>query len=325
MSDLTRSVPFELTRTDNADTGDGLTMTGYAAVFNAPTRIDSWEGTFDEQIRAGAFKKTIRERTPVIQFDHGAHPMIGSIPIGSISDLREDDQGLYIESRLSDNWLIAPIRDAIANGSINGMSFRFQPVREIWTDQVTGKQIRNEDEIMQRLYYAGPDDTPLLRTITELRMAELGPVVFPAYTQTSVSVRAAGLASKIKADATKRRAVLRSIAGDDNDAAPFDDNTPQDLVTEVARAILFGSPTTKDAPSVEDTRPTDTPLSDEHLSRSAEEADESKDTEPVADEVTRDSETETVSYEVVDRIKRDFAYRADYLSLIMKGSEKYER
>lgn len=325
MSDLTRSVPFELARAQSDGTGDGLTMTGYAAVFDAPTRIDSWEGTFDEQIRAGAFKKTIRERTPVIQFDHGAHPLIGSIPIGSISDLREDDNGLYVESRLSDNWLVQPIRDAIANGSVNGMSFRFQVVREIWTDQETGKQIRNEDEIMNRLYYASPNETPLLRTITELRMVELGPVVFPAYPQTSVSVRAQGLAQKIRNDASKRRAVLRSITGADEEATPFDRDTPTDLVTEVASVLLFGD--RQDAPTEEVTRSTehDTPLHDEHLSDEHAPDDDETRTEDITDEETRDVEPVNSTKETRGKIKRDAAYRADYLSLIMKGSDKYER
>ena len=49
---LIRSVPFEVIRSD--DGGDGLTLTGYAAVFDTPTRIDSWEGCFDESIARGA-------------------------------------------------------------------------------------------------------------------------------------------------------------------------------------------------------------------------------------------------------------------------------
>ena len=39
---LTRSVPFRLERA--TEDGDGLTLEGYGAVFDTPTRIDSWEG-----------------------------------------------------------------------------------------------------------------------------------------------------------------------------------------------------------------------------------------------------------------------------------------
>ena len=125
---LTRSVPFRLERA--TEDGDGLTLEGYGAVFDTPTRIDSWEGAFDEVIARGAFAKTLQERTPVIQFDHGHHPLVGSIPIGSPEILREDAQGLYVKARLHDNWLIQPVRDAIASGSIDGMSFRFSVVKE---------------------------------------------------------------------------------------------------------------------------------------------------------------------------------------------------
>jgi len=41
IDNLTRSVAFELERADSD--GDGLTLEGYAAVFDSETVIDSWE------------------------------------------------------------------------------------------------------------------------------------------------------------------------------------------------------------------------------------------------------------------------------------------
>ena len=63
---LTRSVPFTLERAASGE-GDGLTLEGYGAVFDTPTRIDSWEGTFDEVIARGAFARTLKARTPVVR------------------------------------------------------------------------------------------------------------------------------------------------------------------------------------------------------------------------------------------------------------------
>ena len=60
--DLTREVSFRV-----EPSNDGLTLEGYAAVFNTPTRIDSWEGTFDEQIAAGAFTMAGSARNPRVQ------------------------------------------------------------------------------------------------------------------------------------------------------------------------------------------------------------------------------------------------------------------
>jgi uncharacterized protein len=231
--DLERSAPFQLVRADGDEEGDGRTLSGYAALFDNPTEINSWEGTFTEKIRKGAFKKTIREQTPVMQFDHGRHPLIGSIPIGSIADLREDDQGLYVEGRITDNWLMQPVRDAIAEKSVNGMSFRFEVVREEWRD-VNGKLVKPE-EVYDLLWMPG-DRGPLQRELIELKCRELGPVVFPAYTGTSVSVRARDVANGLAHDDEMTRRIRHSLARDA--AAPSVPDDPE-LRREVATALLY--------------------------------------------------------------------------------------
>jgi HK97 family phage prohead protease len=234
--DLCRSVDFEPVRAaDDEAAGDGRTLTGYGAVFGAETEIDSWEGRFVEYIRKGAFKKSLRERTPVMQFDHGRHPLIGSIPIGRIEDIREDDHGLYTEATLSDNWLIQPIRDAIAEGSVTGMSFRFEVVREQWYDD-SGKRLTPQ-EAAERLWMSGRDAAPLRRELIELKLREVGPVVFPAYDQTTVGVRAADVASSLIRDGDLVREVRRSLARDAVAMA----EVPEDpeLRREVATALLL--------------------------------------------------------------------------------------
>ena len=184
--DVARSVPFHLSR--DADPSDGLSFSGYGAVFQSPTRIDSWEGTFDEQIAPGAFRKSLRERTPKFQFDHGNHPLIGSVPIGVISEIREDDRGLYVEARLGQHILIDLIREAIETGAIDGMSFRFSVVRDEWRD-AEGKVVKPED--VEDALWSGSRGV-LLRTLKEVKVAEVGPVVWPAYADTTAGVRSAG-------------------------------------------------------------------------------------------------------------------------------------
>jgi HK97 family phage prohead protease len=172
MDDMIRSFPFELVR---GEANDGLTLEGYAAVFDSPTQISERGEDFMEVIQRGAFKKTLRERKPVLMFDHGQHPLIGQMPIGTIIKAQEDARGLYISARLFDNFMVQPVRDAIADEAITGMSFRFtRALRDRWDpprDQALGKgKLRT-------------------RTLLELPVPELGPVVFPAYRDTSVSVR----------------------------------------------------------------------------------------------------------------------------------------
>lgn len=241
--DLQRSAPFRLVRAEGDDAaGDGRTLKGYAAVFGQETEIDSWEGHFIETIRKGAFRKSIRETTPVMQFDHGRHPLIGSIPIGRIEDLREDDDGLFAQARITDNWLMEPIRDAIDEQTVNGMSFRFEVVREQWRDK-DGKTVRPE-EVLDLLWMPG-DRGPLQRELIELKVRELGPVVFPAYTGTSVSVRARSLAHGLAHDDHLTRDIRRSLARDA--AVPQVPEDPE-LRREVAAALLFDR---SDAPPTE--------------------------------------------------------------------------
>lgn len=196
----TRSVPFEQVNTSS--NGDGLTFEGYAAVFNSPTLIDDmWEGTFEEKISEGAFRDTIAAGGQVFQFDHGRHPLVGSIPLGTITKLEEDSRGLFVQARLSDNWLVQPVRDAIAAGAIDGMSFRFSVPDggDMWT------------EVKGQL----PS-----RTLTKLDVAELGPVVFPAYSDTTAKVRSMLGLSVEENDRLKDAGLLdtRSDGGSDTDS-----------------------------------------------------------------------------------------------------------
>lgn len=181
-----RSVDFEpIERTGDGE-DDGRTLYGYAAVFGTATQIRSWEGVFDETIDRGAFKKTLRERKPVMQFDHGHDARVGSTPIGKFTEIKEDDHGLYVEARLFDNPVVEPVRQAIEGGAISGMSFKFQVVRDEWRDK-DGKLIK-KDELYELLWSPG-DRGPLQRNVKEVKLAEAGPVVFPAYPQTEVGVR----------------------------------------------------------------------------------------------------------------------------------------
>lgn len=179
-------VPIE-TRADDDGTDDGSTLYGYAAVFDVDTLINSWEGCFYERMVMGTFRKTLKERTPVLQFDHGYDQRTGTVPIGVYTVIEEQEgKGLYVEADLFDNDVVKPIRQAIARKAISGMSFRFSVVRDEWRDK-DGKKIKPED-LWERLWISSEED-PLYRTIKEVKLSEAGPVVFPAYNTTSVGVR----------------------------------------------------------------------------------------------------------------------------------------
>ncbi len=191
---LSRSVPFEMRGDDD---GDGNTLVGYAAVFNSPTRIDSWEGLFDEEIARGAFKKSLSERTPVLQFDHGKHPMVGSIPLGWFRGLAEDGNGLDVDAPLHDNWLVQPVRDAVKSKAIPGMSFRFSVVKDEWF--TASGELIPRDQVGRALSRSSRDDESSIpkRVLREVKLYELGPVVFPAYADTVVGIRSQEILSAL--------------------------------------------------------------------------------------------------------------------------------
>lgn len=195
-----RTTPFKARETSDDEPGDGmLTLDGYAAVFNRETVIDSWEGRFREKIAPGAMKRSFNETPPIVQFDHGHHSFFGSLPIASVESVREEtdaelapEGGAHIVARMHDNWMVEPIRDAIKSGSVNGMSFRFSVLEEDWHD-AAGKKITDQEKLRDLLRRTWMEDVPdeelPVRTLKQLKVPELGPVVWPAYAETSVSVR----------------------------------------------------------------------------------------------------------------------------------------
>lgn len=155
---------------------DGFTFDGYAAVFDIPSVRMAFPGVnggrpFREVIHRGAFAKTLAE-APVIrllwQHDDKTLPL-ASTRNGSIA-LSEDERGLRVTGTLPDDEWGRPIRNAIADGRIGGMSFRFQKVIDKFTND-TGEAVRHLHEV---------------RLSHEVSITDN-----PAYPATSASVRAA--------------------------------------------------------------------------------------------------------------------------------------
>jgi HK97 family phage prohead protease len=165
---LTRSAPFELSDTVTDD--DGLRLSGYAAVFNTPSRIRERRMEFDEVIAPGSFHRAVNAKQHVImQWNHGQDPAIGDTPLGRIDLLREDERGLYVEAHLNKAAQFDGVRQAIKDGAVTGMSFRFS--------------IPDGGDAWDR-----SGDIPV-RTINTVHLLELGPVAYPAYPTTSVAIR----------------------------------------------------------------------------------------------------------------------------------------
>lgn len=205
--DLIRMVELGATeiefRKSEDDDGRIGTLYGYAARFNTPTRIDSWEGKFDETIMPGAFRDTLSKDGNKIKvlFNHGFDPMIGDKPLGKPNRQEEDDKGLFVEVPLDDTSYNRDLVASLRSGALDGMSFRFSVVREEWDEE--------SEEVPQR-------------TLKQVRLYEYGPVTFPAYEATTAGVRAR--------DAYQ--AWRQKISSDDADSGSSDTTADQSPILE---------------------------------------------------------------------------------------------
>lgn len=175
----------------DGDGAIGSLMHGHFAVFDTWTEIHSWfEGDFLERLAPGAFAKTIAERKDQVkvQFDHGYDFHVGDSPLGPIEELAEDGEGVYFEVPLLDtdynrNRILPMLQgrtiDGRNLGSVLGASFRFKVIKDEWNEE-PGRSDHNPEGLPER-------------SITEVRLYEFGPVVFPAYPEATAGVRSVSL------------------------------------------------------------------------------------------------------------------------------------
>jgi len=186
----TRSYEFDL-RTEGRG---GRRLVGTVAVFNRRTRIADRGGDFEEEIQPGFADRSLREHGfPVMQFDHGKDPRVGTVPIGRFDVFEATRTGYDVQGDLFDNAVVEPVRQAIEGRAIKGMSFRFQVTK-------------NGDKWERR--YGHMD----LRQVIDADVPEAGPVVFPAYRDTVVAVRSI-LATFDEAEREELIRELRAQAG----------------------------------------------------------------------------------------------------------------
>lgn len=141
---------------------------GYAALFDVETNIGGW---FMESIAPGAFKRSIDSGQRVVSlFNHDSNYVLGSTSSGSMT-VREDGKGLWIEVEPPDTQVGRDVTEYIRRGDVQGQSFMFSIDKQEWT-------------------FAKEKGEVDVRRILEVTLYEAGPVLFPAYEETSVGLRA---------------------------------------------------------------------------------------------------------------------------------------
>lgn len=161
-----RTIDFTEIRAENSvNEGEPRQIVGYAAVFNSPSEM--MYGFMRESIEPGAFSQSLIENDIRALFDHDSAHVLGRNRSGTLS-LTEDDRGLKVSITPPDTQWARDLMVSVERGDISQMSFGFIVRQEEWQHQADGTEHR------------------ILKNV-DLR--EVSVVAFPAYTQTSVSVR----------------------------------------------------------------------------------------------------------------------------------------
>ena len=163
-----RAYSFEL-RADLRDDDTGV-ITGRPIVYNSKTDL----GYFDEVIERGALDgANLRDVRFLVNHDTSKIPLARSRNnnANSTMQLTVDDQGMLIRVNLDikNNSDARNLYSAIERGDISGMSFMFRVDDEEWTEIESDHPTRH------------------VRKISDV--AEVSAVTFPAYEDTSISVR----------------------------------------------------------------------------------------------------------------------------------------
>lgn len=139
--------------------GDGMTFTGYAAVFDSPSE----PLPFIERIQRGAFRKSLRSRNDVkFLWNHDSGEILGSTRAKTLN-LYEDERGLRVEGTLPNTSRGRDVAELLRRGDVDSMSFGFSVP--------SGGDTWNSD---------GSE-----RTLKSVRLHEISLVAFPAYPATA--------------------------------------------------------------------------------------------------------------------------------------------
>ena len=189
---MTKPTPEEEKRSLTAPVeqrADGQTVAGYAVVFNSPADIG---GMWREIIAPTAFAQTLLSADVRAYFDHDRGRVLGRSSAGTLR-LNADSHGLGVEIDLPDTSDGRDVRELIARGDVDGMSFGFRVRHDEW-DETT---------------------SPPTRTIHEVELIEVSIVSEPAYADTSIGLRSRDDARKLAEIAqreAKRPHILRRLA-----------------------------------------------------------------------------------------------------------------
>jgi HK97 family phage prohead protease len=183
----TRRITFNQFELRAGQAGDGMSFSGYAAVFNS----DSEPLPFIERIAPGAFAKSLKSRNNIRMYmNHDSSMLLGTTRSKTVR-LAEDTKGLFVDADLPDTSVGRDLSVLMQRGDVDSMSFGFTVPQggDRWSDDGSRRELR------------------------QIRLFEVSVVTgFPAYTATSASVRSLdALATRTGIDADQLAVAITAL------------------------------------------------------------------------------------------------------------------
>lgn len=181
-----------------AGDGEQRRIVGHGAVFE---QLSENLGGFREMIMPGAFADTIGTDDVRSLFNHDPNMILGRNRSGTLR-LAEDGTGLKYEVDSPDTSYARDLEVSVDRGDVTQGSFGFVATEESWIAP-------------------GELDPNLpVRKLIKVRLYDVGPVTFPAYPTTDVSVRALDKARELGKEFSKEQTPDgRATGGDETGAA----------------------------------------------------------------------------------------------------------
>ncbi len=166
MSDIIKEVRTYNIDVELREDNDLVVLTGYASVFN---KMSEDLGGFREIVKPGAFKKTLQEADVRALWNHDPNYVLARSKNNTLR-MSEDINGLKVEiDPIMENTWTQDLVRSIKRGDIDQMSFGFRVIKDAWI----------EDK----------DTDTIIREIREVALYDVSPVTYPAYPQTSITVK----------------------------------------------------------------------------------------------------------------------------------------
>lgn len=182
-----RMLPMKELRISESESG--AVIEGHAAVF------DSWSETlggifpFKEKVSRGAFIESVKKDDIRALFNHDPNYVLGRNLAGTL-ELEEDEIGLRVKITPPDTSWARDITTSIRRGDISQMSIGFIVEKDEWSTE------------------NGMDT----RDLKKVRLFDVSPVTFPAYSATDVGVRAMQEYDGYKAEQRNKEQEQQEIA-----------------------------------------------------------------------------------------------------------------